>query len=622
MIGRLGDRLRTSWLLASWLPAAGWRPLVPVLGALVVSMVLPSALSVATGVLVAEVGSALRHGHAALPRVEAALGVLIGLLLVVQVVGTLTDPFVRYLSARIDGAARARLRQVLSGPVGISHLEEQEVRNDAHRVSRGVAGRTLGQGVGAQLTTWFNIAGAVLSSLVAAAVAPWAAAWTLVVMVFQRRQLWRQSSGYVGGLAAVSGGVREGRYWMDVAGGPVAAKEVRLFGLQDWLVERQFVTAKASRQPIFDGVDQFNKKQWVPFTTGTLAYAPPLVWLALRTAGGHMSSGRVAFVASALIAIGSIGSPGFDMFAIQSAIPAAESMRRLANLASADATHFGALRQPSAGAAGPGPSPTLRFEQVSFSYPSGSGQVLSGLDLVIPGGRSLAIVGANGAGKTTLIKLLGRLYEPTSGRITADGVDIATLEGADWRARISVIFQDFVHYDLPLADNVGLSQLGSADPELVRRALEGAAAADIAEQAPAGAATVLSRGYPGGIELSGGQWQRVALARLLYGLHSGRDVLVLDEPTANLDAEAEIELFDRLLDQAAGRTVILVSHRFSTVRRADNIAVIDGGRLVEYGTHAELLARGGLYADMFHTQADRYADPRPGTGDTAEAGTR
>ncbi|HET6875074.1 MAG TPA: ABC transporter ATP-binding protein, partial [Acidimicrobiales bacterium] len=534
-------------------------------------------------------------------------------------VGTLVTPFIRYLSARVDGEARARLRQILTTPVGIAHLEEQEVRNDAHRVTRGVAGRTLGQGVGAQLTTWFTIAGAILSGLVAAAVAPWAAAWTLAVMVFQREMLRRQSSGYVGGLSAVSGGVREGRYWMDVAGGPTAAKEVRLFGLQDWLVERQFTTSKASRQPIFDGVDRFNKKQWVPFTTGTLAYAPPLFWLAARAAGGHMSSGRIAFVASALISIGSIGSPGFDMFAIQSAIPCAQAMRRLTRLGRTDEAQFAVLRRAGS-AQGPARAPTIRFEKVSFAYPGGGAEVLTEMDLEIPGGGSLAIVGANGAGKTTLIKLLGRLYEPTSGRITADGVDVATMGAAEWRRRISVIFQDFVHYDLSIADNVGLAQLGDVDLERVDRALEAADASDIAARCPTGTATTLSRGYPGGIDLSGGQWQKVALARLLYGLHAGCDVVVLDEPTANLDAEAEIELFDRLLDQAAGRTVILVSHRFSTVRRADRIAVIESGRVVEYGTHAELLDRAGLYAGMFHTQADRYAEASP--GETAEAGTR
>jgi ATP-binding cassette subfamily B protein len=236
-----------------------------------------------------------------------------------------------------------------------------------------------------------------------------------------------------------------------------------------------------------------------------------------------------------------------------------------------------------------------------------------GLDLVVPAGTSLAIVGANGAGKTTLVKLLARLYEPTAGRILVDGVDVRDLDVTSWRARLAVIFQDFVRYELPAADNVGLGGLPRAGD---RRALETAASRagtlEMIEGLPKGWNTVLARAYTDGCDLSGGEWQRVALARALFAVEAGATVLALDEPTANLDVRAEAELFDRLLDltsdasRAGPLTTLLISHRFSTVRRAGRICVLAGGRVVELGTHDELMAVGGRYARMFGLQAARF----------------
>jgi ATP-binding cassette subfamily B protein len=219
----------------------------------------------------------------------------------------------------------------------------------------------------------------------------------------------------------------------------------------------------------------------------------------------------------------------------------------------------------------------------------------------------LAVVGANGAGKTTLIKLLAGLYQPNQGRILAGADDLSTMDLDAWRSRLTVVFQDFIHYELPARDNIGLGAVDRmGDEQALAAAVEQAGAADLMAGLPQGWDTVLSRAYPGGTDLSGGQWQRVAVARSLFGVRAGSQVLVLDEPTAHLDARAELAVFDSIVEAVSGVSVILISHRFSTVRRADRIVVLDGGRVRENGSHAELIDLGGDYASMFALQAERF----------------
>jgi ABC-type multidrug transport system fused ATPase/permease subunit len=225
--------------------------------------------------------------------------------------------------------------------------------------------------------------------------------------------------------------------------------------------------------------------------------------------------------------------------------------------------------------------------------------VLVDFDLAIPAGTSLAIVGQNGAGKTTLAKLLCRLYDPQSGAIEVDGVDLRQLDLDGWRERITAVFQDFIRFELPLRDNV--APAGASD-EAVLAALAQAGAGELAALD-----TPLAKGYPGGTDLSGGQWQRVALARALCAVELGAAVVLLDEPTAQLDVRGEAEIFERVLAATRHCTTILISHRFSTVRQADRICVLEHGRVVELGTHDELMAAPGRYCTMFELQAERFA---------------
>jgi ATP-binding cassette subfamily B protein len=246
----------------------------------------------------------------------------------------------------------------------------------------------------------------------------------------------------------------------------------------------------------------------------------------------------------------------------------------------------------------------IRFEGVRFQYPGGTEEALSGLDLHVRPGELVALVGDNGAGKTSLVKLLLRFYDPTGGRVTLGGVDLRDADPAELRSRIGVLFQDYATYELTARENVILGRAAASHTDdRVRGALESARAAAVVDRLPAGIESKVGRLFEGGHDLSGGEWQRLALARLLY---READVWVLDEPTSSLDPEAEAAIFAELRAQLAGRMGLVISHRFSTVRIADRIAVIGDGRVQELGTHAELLALGGRYAELFELQAAGY----------------
>jgi ATP-binding cassette subfamily B protein len=246
------------------------------------------------------------------------------------------------------------------------------------------------------------------------------------------------------------------------------------------------------------------------------------------------------------------------------------------------------------------PAREIRFRQVTFAYPTSGEPVLAGFDLTIPAGSSLAIVGQNGAGKTTIAKLLCRLYDPQDGAIEVDGVDLCALDLNGWRSRVTAVFQDFIRFELSLRDNV--APAGAPDGD-IQQALAEAGASRLADLD-----TILARGYTGGTDLSGGQWQRIALARALCAVRLGAGVVLLDEPTAQLDVRGEAEIFDRILKATRHSTTILISHRFSTVRHADRICVLEHGKVVELGTHEELMAVGGRYRTMFDLQASRFGD--------------
>jgi ABC-type multidrug transport system fused ATPase/permease subunit len=421
-----------------------------------------------------------------------------------------------------------------------------------------------------------------------------AGAWLATHWLLRESAVWRDRN-----TEEVREAQRHADYAYRLAVDPPAAKEMRLFGLSDWIVER----FRARRRRLFELQWQATRLREQPLIWSlllVLAANVVVFWsLGASVAGGTLPLDRFVMFASAAVSTSMIAFGGLSWALDGAAAPAAAVLRLHEAMAPA-----GALVQGSRSAAAM-PAREIRFRNLTFAYPAASSStrnepVLAGFDLVIPAGSSLAIVGQNGAGKTTMAKLLCRLYDPQDGAIEVDGVDLRTLDLDGWRARLAAVFQDFIRFELPLRDNVAPA---GAPGEVIQAALAEAGASGLADLG-----TVLARGYPGGTDLSGGQWQRVALARALCAVRLGAGVVLLDEPTAQLDVRGEAEIFDRILTATRHTTTILISHRFSTVRHADRICVLEHGRVVELGSHDELMAAGGRYRTMFELQASRFGE--------------
>lgn len=379
------------------------------------------------------------------------------------------------------------------------------------------------------------------------------------------------------------------------------AKEVMAHGLGPTLLSRYEEIGERMWQDE-RGV-ALRRMAWVTLLAqlGTLSFYGCYLYIVYRTIGGGLSLGDMTLYVlafrqgqqsfqSLLLGLGALYEHDLYMSNLLSFLAQPTESPPLALAAQSTAAD---------------PERGIRFDDVGFQYPGQSGFALRHINLHIPAGRSLALVGHNGAGKTTFIKLLTGLYEPSEGRVLLDGQDIRSLPKEVLRARISVIFQDFNQYQLPARENVGYGDPPHAgDNERVQQAVELGGASELIASLPEGINTQLGRWFDKGVDLSGGQWQRVALARAF--MRKDADVLVLDEPTAALDAEAEAEVFERVRSLAQGRTLILISHRFPTVRQADRIVVLEKSGVLESGSHAELLAQGGLYATMFRKQAQGY----------------
>ncbi|XXY68293.1 ABC transporter ATP-binding protein [Sorangium sp. So ce291] len=399
------------------------------------------------------------------------------------------------------------------------------------------------------------------------------------------------------------------------------AKEVKLFGLGPMFLERYKALAASFYRE--DSALAVRRAGWAYGLSllGTAAFYGCYGAMALGAAAGRLSLGAMVLYVAAfrqgqqafqavLAGIGGMYEHNlymsnlFQYLSIPTSAPAA--LAGAAPAASADGGATALSPSASAALAGGGASDRgVRFEGVGYRYPGQSRWALRGIDLHIPSGQSLALVGHNGAGKTTFIKLLTRLYEPTEGRILLDGKDLRAWELDALRRRIGVVFQDFNQYQLTLRENVGLGSLDHlADEPRIGRAVSEGGADEVVTAVPGGLDAQLGRWFKDGVELSGGQWQKIALARAF--MREQADILVLDEPTAALDAEAEHAVFQRFRSLSKGRTTIVISHRFPTVRMADRILVLDGGRIVEEGTHDELVARGQRYARMFALQAEGY----------------
>jgi ATP-binding cassette subfamily B protein len=382
-------------------------------------------------------------------------------------------------------------------------------------------------------------------------------------------------------------------------------KEVKLFGLGQHLLARYRALAESFY--VQDKRLAVRRAAWTQLLSllGTLAFYGAYLLMAVQAAQGRLTLGTLTLYIVSLRQ----GQQAFQsvLGGIGNLYEHNLYMSNLFEYLGLDATKKpSALAPPPATPALPvATSPELRFEDVGFRYPGKEAWALRHLDLTIAPGESLAIVGKNGAGKTTLVKLLARLYRPTEGRILLGGIDLEEWPLEELRRRISVLFQDFNQYQLSVRENIGFGSLLHLDDSArIERAAERGGADAVVHALPGGLDARLGNWFEKGSELSGGQWQKVALARAF--MREEADILVLDEPTAALDAEAEHAVFERFRQLSAGRTTIVISHRFPTVRMARQIIVLENGTLVERGSHAELIALGGRYAHMFALQASGY----------------
>ena len=489
-----------------------------------------------------------------------------------------------------------RLTVACVEPPGMAHLEDPELANDitmARDFDLGISGPPLSISMDFIAAGLVELLAGVASMAVLAAYSWWAplllgGAWGATHWLLRESGVWKDRNTDV-----VREAQRHADYAYRLAVDAPSSKELRLFGLADWTVAR----FRRHRRQLHDLRWQATKLRERPVAASlaivTLANAVVFGAMAVDAAAGALPLDRMVTFASAAFAGSMIAFGGLSWALDGAAAPAAAVLRLRPAMAAR-----GALANGDKDAAGL-PAREIRFRGVRFAYPAAPDEiVLDGFDLTVPAGSSLAIVGQNGAGKTTLAKLLCRLYEPLAGGIEVDGVDLRELDMRSWRGRVTAVFQDFVRFQLPLRDNV--APAGAPDAE-VQAALAQAGAGDLADLD-----TVLARGYDGGTDLSGGQWQRVALARALAAVQQGAGVVLLDEPTAQLDVRGEAEIFERILEATRHATTILISHRFSTVRHADRICVLEHGRVVELGSHDELMALGGRYQTMFDLQAQRF----------------
>jgi ATP-binding cassette subfamily B protein len=555
-----------------------------------------------TGLVTKLVVDALSGGD---PGRAMAIGVLY---LVLVGVGALIDDVASLLQndlgERTSQAVEQRLMAISSAAAGLEHLERPEFADKVKLVKdRSYIPYFAFTNLNSFSSIFFGLAAAIVLLgfvhpvlvLLPVVVAPG------VVLQFQnyRRHFARHDT--------VALDERLAKHYLELATEPAAAKEVRLFGLGPHLIERHRKLTDAYNGMLFR--DQL-RRAWAGVAAGSL-YGAGLAgaigyvgWLALE---GRASLGDVALVVQvARMAVGQVQS-------------AARQAAWLAELSFVGERYLWLLDyRPTVSVKPPGdavPAPTritegIDFDHVSFTYPGTEAPVLTDVSLFIPAGTTVALVGENGAGKTSLVKLLCRFYDPTDGRITVDGTDLRDVDLDDWRARTGAAFQDFVHFQLVASEAVGVGDLPAIDDlERVGASTRQAGADRVIDRLPGGLATQLGRWFEGGVDLSEGEWQRVALARGL--MRPEPALLVLDEPTASLDPRAEHEVFATFAAMTRGKgedspVTILVSHRFSTVRMADMIVVLHDGRIEEQGSHDELLAAGGRYAELFRLQASRY----------------
>jgi ATP-binding cassette subfamily B protein len=585
---------RKEWKFFAVLPkadlglAAAWWTILLLRG------VLPAAFAIAMGVLV----GAVQRGD----RLAGPLAIAGAIFVLLQVLSPIHQAFSANLGDRAAAWLYDRLTEACVRPPGMGHLEDPKLTSDltvARDFDLGMTGPPLSISMDFIASGMVEMIGGLASAVILFRYAWWApivlaGAWLATHWLLRESAIWRDRN-----TEEVRGAQRDADYAYRLAVDPPASKELRLFGLAHWTIDR-FIARRTRLHELQYAATRLRERPVIWSMLLVVSANVLVFWqLASAASNGRISLGEVVVYVQSAIGVSMIAFGGFSWALDGAAAPVAAVLRLEPAMRPAGALLFG--DRPAGGK----PARAIHLRDVTFGYPGGA-SVLERFELTISAGSSLAIVGQNGAGKTTIAKLLCRLYDPQSGAIEIDGVDLREFNLASWRSRVAAVFQDFIRLELPLRDNV--APAGAPD-DVVCAALESAGAAKLASLD-----TVLARGYDDGTDLSGGQWQRIALARALAAVKMGAGVVLLDEPTAQLDVRGEAEIFDRLLAATRHCTTILISHRFSTVRHADRICVLEHGRVIELGTHDELMALGGRYRTMFDLQAQRFTVPEDEEG--------
>lgn len=598
--GRLANFAVTTGLLSL---AVRTRTGVGYISAQLLSSAITAANPLVLGAVVGAVATVLQgNGHGASSHgLLIAFGLLAGQYVARTLVADRAVPVLHYaLQRSVDGRVRETVKAYANSPTTVGHLEDPASLDEMHLATRGGVGVTIGGAAATAVDRVASYLGVALYGLIIGRYSPLLAAGLVLAYLVFQSQVNIANNPVSRAVVAAGEAFRRASYLGRCANGAASAKELRAFGLGPWFIERFMDAQWASIRPILAAIRGVNWRGMRLGLTFGLLLGLGMAVPVYAAAAGRIGVGEMTTLLFAVN--GLFGGYGDVLY-----ITVGPAVRALKGLSQARRPVGAARGGKTLGPASP--EREIQFDRVSFTYPQRPEPVFDGLDLTLRAGESVAIVGVNGAGKTTLVKLLAGLYEPSSGAVRVDGTALAELDIESWRTHTAVLFQDFAHFDLSASENVELGRLGRLGDHRARdQAARQAGAEGIIAELPRRWDTILSRSYEGGADLSGGQWQRVALARALFAVAGGARVLVLDEPTAALDVRAEAEIFGRFLDLTRGLTTILISHRFSTVRRADRIIVLAEGRVIEDGTHDLLLASGGTYARLFGLQAARFND--------------